>query len=52
MESHVEHAREGWIDYDRRFREIAATKSNVVWAQIDTILWNIAFSGKATSALM
>ena len=50
MESHVEHAGEGWIGYDRRFREIAATKPNVVWAQIDTTLWNIAFSGKATSA--
>ena len=50
MESHMEHAGEGWIGYDRRFRQIAATKPNVVWAQIDTTLWNIAFSGKAISA--
>ena len=50
MKSHVEHAGEGWIGYGRRFREIVATKPNVVWAQIDTTLWNIAFSRKATSA--
>ena len=35
------------MGYDRRFRQIAATKPNIVWAQIDTTLWNLAFSGKA-----
>ena len=43
----MEHAGEGWMGYDRRFRQIAATKPNVVWAQIDAALWNLAFSGKA-----
>ena len=47
IESHMEHAGEGWMGYDRRFRQIAATKPNMVWAQIDTTLWNLAFSGKA-----
>ena len=47
IESHMEHAGDGWMGYDRRFRQIAATKPNIVWAQIDTTLWNLAFSGKA-----
>ena len=47
IESHMEHAGEGWMGYDRRFRQIAATKPNVVWAQTDTTLWNFAFSGNA-----
>ena len=47
IESHMEHAGEVWMGYDRRFRQIAATKPNMVWAQIDTTLWNLAFSGKA-----
>ena len=46
-EAHVQYAGDGWIGYDRRFRQIAATKLHVTWAQIDTTLWNIAFSGKA-----
>ena len=43
IESHMEHTGEG---YDRRFRQIAATKPNMIWAQIDTTLWNLAFSEK------
>ena len=49
LESHMEYAGEGWIGYDRRFRQRAASDTNVVWSQIDTTLWNLAFSGKARS---
>ena len=48
-EAHVQYTVDGWIGYDRRFRQIAATKPHVTWAQIDTTLWNLAFSGKARS---
>ena len=48
-EAHVRYAGDGWIGYDRRFRQIAATKPHVTWSQIDTTLWNLAFSGKARS---
>ena len=48
-EAHMQYAGDGWMGYDRRFRQIAATKPYVTWAQIDTTLWNLAFSGKARS---
>ena len=48
-EAHMQYAGDGWMGYDRRFRQIAATKPHAPWAQIDTTLWNLAFSGKARS---
>ena len=47
IESHMEYAGNGWMGYDRRFRQVAAANPNIVWAQIVTTLWNLAFSGKA-----
>ena len=41
-EAHVQYGGEGSIDYDHRFRQIAAIKPHVTWAQIDTTLWNLA----------
>ena len=46
---HVPYAGDGWMGYDYRFRQIAATKLHVTWAQIDTTLWNLAFSDKGRS---
>ena len=48
-EAHMQYAGDGWMGYDQRFRQITATKPHVTWAQIDTTLWNLAFSGKARS---
>ena len=46
LEAHMEHAGDGWIGYDRRFRMTAAGNPSVNWATIDTTLWHLAFSGK------
>ena len=46
-EAHVQYAGDGWVCYDHIFQQIAATKSHVTWAQIDTTLWNLDFSCKA-----
>ena len=35
LEAHLEYIGEGWIVYDRRFRQIAATRSATSWAQKD-----------------
>ena len=43
----MEHAGDGWLSYDRRFRLRAAVDPGMSWATIDTTLWNLAFSGKA-----
>ena len=43
-EAHMQYAGDGWMGYDWRFRQTAATKPHVTWA-----FWNFAFSGKARS---
>ena len=48
-EAHMQHTGDGWMGYDRSIRQIAATKPYVTCAQIDTMLWNLAFSAKARS---
>lgn len=47
IEAHMEYSGEGWMGYDRRFRQRAASDPNIIWSQIDTTLWNLAFSGLA-----
>jgi len=44
LEAHLEYIGEGWIVYDRRFRQIAATRSATSWAQRDGDLWHMVFS--------
>ena len=41
---------ETWLGYDRRFRQRAASDYSTVWSQSDTILWDLAFSGKAKAS--
>ena len=42
----MEYAGDGWLGYDRRFRQQAAANPDTVWARIDPTLWNIAFAGQ------
>ena len=44
LEAHLEYAGDGWAVYDRRFRQIAATRLGTPWAQRDGDLWNMAFA--------
>ena len=48
-EAHMQYAGAGWMGYNRRLRQIAATKPHVTWAQINSTLSNFAFSSKARS---
>ena len=47
IEAHLEYGGDGWIGYDKRFRLNAAANSLKTWAQVDTTLWHLAFTGKA-----
>ena len=44
LEAHLEYAGDGWAVYDRRFRQIAATRPGEPWARRDGDLWNMAFA--------
>ena len=50
LEAYMEYAGDGWLGYDRRFRMAVAGNPAINWAAIDTILWNLAFSGMARSS--
>lgn len=50
IEAHMEYEDDGWLGYDRRFRQRAAAMPDAVWARIECTLWNIAFAGKARAA--
>ena len=47
IEAHLEYGGDGWIGYDKRFRLNAAANSLTTWAQVDTTLWHLGFTGKA-----
>ena len=47
LEARMEYDGDGWLGYDRRFRQRAAANPDTTWARIDPTLWNIAFAGQA-----
>ena len=44
LEAHLEYSGDGWAVYDRRFRQIATTRSGTPWARRDSDLWNMVFT--------
>lgn len=50
IEARMEYEGDGWLGYDRRFRQRAAATPETVWARIEPTLWNMAFAGKARAA--
>ena len=50
IEARMEYEGDGWLGYDRRFRQRAAASPEAVWARIEPTLWNIAFAGKARAS--
>ena len=50
LEARMEYAGDGWLGYDRRFRQRAAANPDAVWARIDPTLWNIAFAGQGRAS--
>ena len=47
VEARMENDGDGWLGYDRRFRQTAAATPDIPWARIDSTLWNKAFAGHA-----
>ena len=44
LEASLEYSGDGWAVYDRRFRQIAATRAGIIWARRDGDLWNMVFA--------
>lgn len=42
-----EYRNNGWLAYDRRFRQQAAFRPQCKWSNIDSTLWTLAFTGQA-----
>ena len=42
IEASLEYQGDGWLEYDRHFRQRAAANSALVWPNTDTTLWNLA----------
>ena len=43
IEARMEYEGDGWLGYDRQFRQNAAASPDATWARIDPTLWNMAF---------
>ena len=50
IEAYLEYEGDGWMGYDRRFRQRAPANPGQPWACIDTTLWNLAFAAKARAS--
>ena len=50
IQASMEYKRDGWLGYDRIFRQNAAADPDTVWAHLDPTLWNIAFAGQGSTA--
>ena len=50
VEARMEYEGDGWLGYDRRFRQTAAASPDTPWAKIEPTLWNKAFVGQARAA--
>ena len=47
LESSNEYRNDCWLGYDRCFRQQATSQSNRKWSDMDSTLWNMAFTGQA-----
>ena len=45
IEAHLEYFGDAWAVYDRRFRQIAASRGDIIWARRDMDLWHTVFAG-------
>ena len=50
IEVSLEYQGDGWLGYDWWFRQRAAGNPALVWANIDTTPWNLAFAGQASAS--
>ena len=47
LEASNEYKNDCWLAYDRRFRQQAASDPHCIWSNINTTLWNLAFTSQA-----
>ena len=47
LEASNEYKNDCWLAYDRRFRQQAAADPHCKWSNINTTLWNLAFTSQA-----
>ena len=47
LEASNEYHNDCWLGYDRRFRQQAASQPHCKWSNMDSTLWNMAFTGQA-----
>ena len=47
QETSNEYCNECWLGYDQRFQQQAISQSNCKWSDMDSTLWNMAFTGQA-----
>ena len=47
LEASNEYKNDCWLAYDRRFRQQAASDPHCKWSNINTTLWNLAFTSQA-----
>ena len=47
LEASNEYQGNCWLAYDRRFRQQASSQPNCKWSNIDSTIWNLAFTGQA-----
>ena len=50
LEASNEYQGNCWLAYDRYFRQQAASLPNCKWSTIDSIIWNLAFTGQARAS--
>ena len=52
VQAHQEYRGHAWLRYDTAFRKKAANRGLHHWADIDSILWNRAFSGQSNATAL
>ena len=49
IQASMEYKGDGWLGYDRRFRQNVAADPDLVWVCLDPTFWNIAFAGQGST---
>ena len=50
IEASLEYQGDGWLGYNQWFLQRAAVNLALVWANIDTTIWNLAFARQASAS--
>ena len=45
VEACMQYEGDSWLGYDRQFHQTEAGSPGTIWAKIEPMLWNMAFTG-------